>query len=342
MKIALAQLNYTIGDFTHNLEKIKAAVQQAINEKAELVVFSELAVCGYPPMDLLDYPAFVEACQDAMEQLKPLSQHVAIIVGGPSINPVLEGKDLFNSAWVFNKGEVQQLVNKTLLPTYDVFDEYRWFERNQQFDLVVINGKRIALTICEDLWNVDYNPMYAASPMQQLSGLNADFAINIAASPFSYQQRKERGHVLKANVAASKLPLIYVNSGGAHAELIFDGGSIVMNAEGDVVKELNYFKEDLAVIDMDHLQPELPADISKETMVHQALVMGIRDYFGKMGFKKAILGSSGGIDSALVQALACEALGPENVMALLMPSRYSSDGSVSDAEQLCKNLGCNL
>ena len=269
-------------------------------------------------------------------------------VGSPSINPLPEGKDLFNSAYFLADGEILHVHHKTLLPTYDIFDEYRYFEPNQQFDIVEFRGKRIALTVCEDIWNVgNENPLYLTSPMDELIKQQPDFMINLSASPFSYRQAIEQLAILRANVARYKLPIFYVNNTGGQTELIFDGGSIVMNAAGKVFDELPYFTETIRYYDFDELvasektlttDNEQPKD--KIDIIHRALITGIRDYFGKTGFKRAILGMSGGVDSAVVAALAVEALGKENVRLVMMPSQYSSDHSVSDAQRMITTLGC--
>ncbi|HKH61065.1 MAG TPA: NAD+ synthase [Flavitalea sp.] len=370
MKIALAQQNYHIGNFEDNTRKILSAIDEAKRHQADIVVFSELSICGYPPRDFVEFNDFINKCYEAIETIKAHTDDIAVIVGSPERNSVKEGKDLFNTAWVLYKNKVHGVARKTLLPTYDVFDEYRYFEPAYDWNVIEFKGKKIALTICEDLWNINDNPLYRLCPMDQLIRQQPDLMINISASPFDYDHDEDRKEVIRANVLKYKLPMFYCNAVGSQTEVVFDGGSIVYDVTGRLVKELKYFEEDFQVIDMefcgrggetDWKQTEKLKEMDKEMRVskiadpnkiieyliaehnieqiHKALLLGIRDYFKKMGFRKAIIGSSGGIDSAVVLALACEALGSDNVRAVLMPSHYSTSHSVSDAEQLSKNLG---
>ena len=346
MKIALSQQNYIIGNFEHNYNKIENDIIEASKQNAELVVFPELAVCGYPPRDFLEFPDFINKCLDTIEKVCQLSKshNIAVIIGSPTINPVPEGKDLFNSAYFINEGEIKHKAHKTLLPTYDIFDEYRYFEPVSDFKIVEFKGIKLAITVCEDIWNIaNENPLYTICPMDELSKQNPDLMINISASPFDYSHKHDRYNIILENVKRYKIPMVYVNSVGTQTEVIFDGGSIVMNEKGGIHTEMPYFKEALQIIETDELYGEHTATSEKTTpdkyeLIHNALVLGIQDYFGKLGFKKAILGLSGGIDSALTLALAAEALGPENVLSVLMPSKYSSDHSVNDSVQMCKNL----
>jgi NAD+ synthase (glutamine-hydrolysing) len=344
MKIALAQLNYHIGNFDYNLKKIKAAISNAKEAGADLVVFSELAICGYPPLDFLEFPDFLIKCKSAIDEVTTIAREIAVIIGAPSENTAVEGKDLFNSAYFLADGKIQSVHHKGLLPNYDVFDEYRYFESALSFEVFEFKGKRIALTICEDLWNIDEeNKLYRLTPMEELIKQNPDIMINIAASPFSFQHPSERLHLLKRNVEKYNLPLFYVNQTGSHTELIFDGGSLAFNAKGEVIASLPQFEEGILTIDFDLLpNTDLnPYTASKIKLINDALVTGVKDYFQKMGFKKAVLGLSGGIDSAVVLCIAAAALGKENVHAVLLPSMYSSDHSVNDALELVKNLGCS-
>jgi len=369
MKIQLAQQNYHIGNFDSNTDRIIAGIGEARQNGADLVVFSELSVCGYPPRDFLEFQDFLDRCQTAIDRIAQETADIGVIVGAPARNPVAEGKDLFNAAWLLYKGKVQAVVHKTLLPTYDVFDEYRYFEPAYDWTVVPFKGKRIALTICEDIWNLGDNPLYRICPMDKLMPQSPDLMINISASPFDYDHDLDRREIVRANVLKYGLPMLYVNAVGSQTEIVFDGGSLVYDDLGELVAEMKYFEEDARIFDLDALYrkgaghapvratrsydkemrvssvqdpdqviPYLTAGHNIE-QIHSALILGIRDYFGKMGFAKAILGSSGGIDSAVALTLACEALGPENVRAVLMPSQYSSSHSVTDAEQLSKNLG---
>ena len=264
------------------------------------------------------------------------------------VNPKLEGKNLFNSAVVLRDGKIVDEVHKSLLPNYDVFDEYRYFEPERNYHCINIDKTKIALTICEDLWNMEDDPMYVSSPMESLIKEKPSLMINIAASPFDYAHEHQRKAILLRNVKKYNLPLLYVNHIGAHTELIFDGGSIGFDKTGNVIHELNYFKEDFSIFEFDpksnslaHSETEnkIKSPSGETEKIYQALVLGIRDYFGKQNFKKAILGLSGGIDSALVTCLAADALGPENVHVILMPSEFSSSGSVDDSLELIKNTG---
>lgn len=368
MKIAMAQQNYHIGNFEYNTSKIIGAIEQARSQGADLIVFTELCVCGYPPRDFLEFKDFINRCYQAIETIKEHSTDIGVIVGAPAINPDAAGKDLFNTAWFLYQGKVLGTAYKTLLPNYDVFDEYRYFEPGYNWNVIEFKGRRIALTVCEDIWNLGDNPLYRICPMDKLMHQQPELMINISASPFDYDHDDDRKEIVRANVLKYNLPMFYCNAVGSQTEIVFDGGSLVMNANGHVVSEMKYFEEDFLITD---LQDVLNLESSHEKVVlksldkdmrvsrlndpekivdylvaeknireiYQALLLGIRDYFSKMGFSKAILGSSGGIDSAVTLALACEALGKENVTAVLMPSQYSTGHSVSDAEQLSKNLG---
>jgi NAD+ synthase (glutamine-hydrolysing) len=346
MKIAVAQLNYHIGNFVANTTKIIDYIQRSKEQGADLVVFSELSVTGYYPHDLLERKEFIERSLQAIDQIAEHCSGIAAIVGGPSINPEQRGKNLFNSAFFMYDGAVKHIVNKSLLPTYDIFDEYRHFEPNKYFSVFNFCGKKMAITICEDLWDdqetqndFGREQLYQLSPLKELSALKPDLVINISASPFSYNQENWRKNILAKNAIKYHLPILYVNQVGAQTELIFDGGSIWLDRNGVIREELNYFKEDYRIIDTDAPSGMLQPKTSTIEKIYNALVLGIHDYFSKMGFKKATLGLSGGIDSAIVLVLAVAALGRENVRVLLMPSRYSSDHSVDDALQLARNLG---
>jgi len=346
MKIALAQLNFHIGNFEANTRIILETVARAEAAGAQLVVFPELAVCGYPPLDFLDYKHFVAKCLKAVDKIALASSNIGIIIGGPSVNPDPRGKNLFNSAFYLFKGQIQKVVHKTLLPTYDVFDEYRWFEPGSPSGCIEHDGVRIALTVCEDLWNMDEDPLYAIWPMEKLVGEQPELMINIAASPFNYRHAGDRKKILLQNILQYKLPLVYVNQVGAQTDIIFDGASLVYNREGTIISEGRHFDSDLLFCEYDPVKKDITGDPStfttpdKPARIHAALLCGIRDYFSKMGFTKATLGMSGGIDSAVVLALAAEALGAENVFPVMMPSQYSSDHSISDSMKMIEAVGC--
>ena len=345
MKIALAQLNYHIANFEDNSAKIIAAIQKAKKGGAELVVFSELAVTGYYPHDLLERKEFIEKAEKTIKKIARYCSGIAALVGGPSINSGEKGKKLYNSAWFLNNGKVETIRHKSLLPTYDVFDEYRHFEPNNEFRLIHYGGEKLAITICEDLWdeqptNNEFakDKLYQSSPMEKLSKLSPDLVINLSASPFSYNQESWRKDILIHNARKYKLPIVYVNQIGAHTELVFDGGSCFVENDGSIPAELAYFEEDFLIIDTKAPLKKKQPGMDYIAKIHKALILGIRDYFYKMHFNDVVLGLSGGIDSALVCALAVEALGPEHVRGILMPSRFSSDHSVADAVQLAENL----
>ncbi|MFT6814349.1 MAG: NAD+ synthase (glutamine-hydrolyzing) [Sphingobacteriales bacterium] len=338
MQIALAQLNYHTGNFTSNSGQIIKAIHQAKAKGAELVVFAELAICGYPPRDFLNYHDFVVECEEHLKQIAKECVGIACIIGGPEQNKNLKGKKLFNSAFFMEDGVIKQSIQKQLLPTYDVFDEYRYFEPSKTTSCIEFKGRKIALTICEDLWNIGEKGLYPSSPMEELIKQQPDLIINIAASPFNKKQRQTRLNILKENVAKYNLPLVYVNHVGAQTELLFDGGSVAINNKGQEIIQPTYFKSDLLFCELAGQTVEIIQE-KEIAQIHQALVMGISDYFTKSGFKKAILGLSGGIDSALTYVLAQQALGVENVMGVIMPSGFSSQHSVDDANDLVKNTG---
>jgi len=358
MKIFLAQQNYHIGNFAANTEKIITAIRTAKADGGDLIVFPELAVCGYPPRDFLEFNDFINQCLAAIEEIKQAADTIGVLVGCPSRNPVMEGKDLFNSAYFLYEQQVQGIVHKTLLPNYDIFDEYRYFEPAYQWDILHFKGKKLAVTICEDIWNLTENPMYRTAPMDVLIGQQPDLMINLSASPFDYVHGEGRQSMVKQNVAKYGIPMVYCNAVGAQTEVVFDGGSLVMDKDQNLVLEMPYFQEALQSVTLKndarfeqavvreagtiHSLQDLPSTFNEQRnidQIYKALISGIQDYFSKMGFKEAIVASSGGIDSAVVLALASAALGAANVRAVLMPSQYSSDHSVSDAEQLSKNLG---
>jgi len=347
VKIALAQINYHIGHFESNINKIKEAIGKAKKANARLIIFAELAISGYPPRDFLEFNDFIEKCYSAIDEIAKACEGIAAIIGAPTTNSNKKGKRLYNSAIFIDNGKVQSIHNKTLLPNYDIFDEYRYFEPNSIFDIISLDDHKFAVTICEDLWYTGEHLLYTVSPMNELIKQSPDMIINIAASPFHYSQANERKRVLSENAKQYKLPLLYVNHVGAQTELLFDGGSLGMNARGEVHEELKYFEEDLRIFDTAEMMDTslqksknlVSEDFSKMQLIHDALIMGIKNYFEKLGFDKAILGLSGGIDSAVTFALAAKALGSENVKAILLPSQFSSDHSVNDAKELAKNMG---
>jgi NAD+ synthase (glutamine-hydrolysing) len=350
VKIALAQINYHIGNFESNVTRIKQAISKARKKEADLVVFAELAVSGYPPRDFLEFDDYIDRCYKAIVAIAAECNDIAAIVGAPSVNPEKKGKRLHNSAYFLHEGKIAAVTHKTLLPNYDIFDEYRYFEPFRDVRVIDFMGHKIALTICEDIWDIGDAPLYTISPMDVLIRQHPDIMINIAASPFHYDQEIIRKKVLTENAKKYHCPLFYVNHVGGQTELLFDGDSMVISNNGDIVDELNYFEDDLRVYELQKsLEGEkitkifgpdhVTRDTSKMALIHDALIMGIRNYFEKLNLKKAILGLSGGIDSAVTLVLAERTLGKENVRGIMLPSRFSSDHSLHDAVKLSENLG---
>jgi NAD+ synthase (glutamine-hydrolysing) len=351
MKIALAQLNYHIGNFEKNTSKILDYIEKAKKDQVDLIVFSELSVCGYPPQDLLEKKSFIEQSEAAIEEITANCKDIAVIIGSPTLNLHKKGKRLYNSALFIQDNEVKHIQNKTLLPTYDIFDEYRYFEPNDKFNIVEYKGEKIAITICEDLWDIQpsenpfaKNQLYNVTPMDKLIEYKPDFIINIAASPFSYTKIWGRKNVFIRNAKKYKLPVFTVNQAGAQTELIFDGGSLALNPDGTIADEMSLFNEDYKIYDLEEIKKctikkTIDEDHDVIAKIHDALVLGVRDYFKKMNFTNATLGLSGGIDSAVALVIAARALGPENLRVLLLPSKYSSNHSITDAETLANNLG---
>lgn len=412
MKIFLAQQNYHIGNFEANTAKIIDGIHKAKAAGADLVMFSELCTCGYPPRDFLEFNDFIRQCYETIDRIKEHSADIGVLVGSPAYNPRKEGKDLFNAAFFLHEKQIKAEIHKTLLPNYDVFDEYRYFEPAFEWKCIDFKGERLAVTICEDIWNLGDNPLYRITPMEMLIKERPDVMLNLSASPYNYAADVVRRSIMEAHTLKYGLPMLYCNAVGSQTEIVFDGGSLIYDANGNMVKEMKYFEEDYYLADSASLNPAgagtllqqkspfvegtfshsrvleskessnpstvstgraramvastttegrdgvgrryyySPAEVGRDAdtlkyltepknirEIHDALILGIRDYFRKMGFKKATLGASGGVDSAVVQALAVEALGKENVHVLLMPSQYSSGHSVSDAEQLSINLG---
>ena len=389
MKIFLAQQNYHIGNFESNRGKIIDGINKAKEANADLVLFSELCICGYPPKDFLEFNDFINQCYENIDIIKEYADDIGVLIGSPSRNPKVEGKDLFNAAFLLHQKQIKAEIHKTLLPNYDVFDEYRYFEPAFEWKCMEFKGKKLAVTICEDIWNLGDNPLYRITPMEVLINEKPDVMLNLSASPYNYAADVVRRSIMEAHTKKYGLPMLYCNNVGAQTDVVFDGGSLVYDANGNLIKEMKYFDEDYGVFNLNELsnsspnktagnaQPTLPEELTNPSTVpvseqenvarqyyysasevgrdrdtldyltdekniqeiYDAVLLGIRDYFEKMGFKKATLGASGGIDSAVVQALAVAALGKENVHVLLMPSPYSSDHSIADAKQLSENLG---
>jgi NAD+ synthase (glutamine-hydrolysing) len=357
MKISIAQQNYHIGNFEQNTDKILGAIEEAKKQGADLILFSEMSVCGYPARDFVEFNDFINKCYDSIERIKKAADTIGVLIGSPARNPNKKGKDLFNAAFFLYEQQIVAEIHKTLLPTYDVFDENRYFEPADDWKVISFKGKKLAITICEDIWNLGDNPLYRICPMDKMMDQQPDILLNLSASPFDYTHDEDRKATIKANVIKYKKPLFYCNAVGSQTEIVFDGGSFVFDKDANLCGALPMFESALQTFECNEdgsinapiLEPaarvpskELnPASLLPELnidQVYKALVLGVKDYFNKMGFKRAILGSSGGIDSAVTLAIACDALGKENVHAILMPSPYSSEHSVNDAVQLSKNL----
>ncbi|MCX6336739.1 MAG: NAD+ synthase [Bacteroidetes bacterium] len=357
MKIFIAQQNYHIGNFEYNIQKIISAIETAKAAGGDLILFSEMSVCGYPARDFVEFNDFIAKCYDAIDRIKMHADTIGVIIGSPAKNQFQKGKSLFNAAFFLHEQSIKAEIHKTLLPTYDVFDEYRYFEPAYEWKTVLFKGKRLAITICEDIWNLGDSPLYRICPMDLLMEEQPDIMLNLSASPFDYTHDEDRKSVIKANVLKYKIPMFYCNAVGSQTEIVFDGASMIFDKDANLCQSIPLFKEALisatvnadGSIDGSILEPasrvpnkELNPATLEPTLniaqVYDALVVGIRDYFSKMQFSKAIIGSSGGIDSAVTLALACDALGKENVRAILMPSPYSTDHSVNDAVALSKNL----
>ncbi|MBD1867771.1 NAD+ synthase [Cyanobacteria bacterium FACHB-471] len=352
MKIAIAQLNPTIGDLAGNAQQILNAAQEAAAQGVRLLLTTELSLCGYPPRDLLMQPSFVDAIASTLQQLaRDLPPQLAVLVGMVESNgrsPQDGGKALFNSTALLERGKVQQIFHKRLLPTYDVFDEDRYFEPGLQSNSFTLDGLRIGVTICEDLWNDEEfwgKRNYTANPVADLANQGVDFIVNLSASPYSAGKQRLRELMLQHGSKRYQQPLIYANQVGGNDDLIFDGSSVAFNRQGEMVGRAKAFAEDLVVLEFDSAQSDLqigaiaPQPENDDAEIWSALVLGVRDYVRKCGFSKVVIGLSGGIDSSLVAAIATAALGSANVLGILMPSPYSSDHSVTDALELARNLG---
>jgi NAD+ synthase (glutamine-hydrolysing) len=357
MKICIAQQNYHIGNFEQNTEKILGAIEAAKNQGADLILFSEMSVCGYPARDFVEFEDFINKCYQSIDAIKQAADTIGVLIGSPAHNPNKKGKDLYNAAFFLYEQKVVAEIHKTLLPTYDVFDENRYFEPADEWKVVEFKGQKLAITICEDIWNLGDNPLYRICPMDKMMDQSPNILLNLSASPFDYTHDEDRKATIKSNVLKYKIPLFYCNAVGSQTEIVFDGSSLVFDKDANLCGALPMFESALATFECNadgtinapilepanlmpnkELNPITLIPTLNIEQVYQALVLGVKDYFNKMGFTKAIIGSSGGIDSAVTLAIACEALGKENVHAVLMPSPYSTDHSVNDAIALSQNL----
>ncbi len=343
MKIALGQINPTIGDFTGNSKKIIESSRQALAQGAEMILFPELAVCGYPPRDLLEKPAFVERNSQVVNEIAQAVPQITIVCGFVSPAKVETGKSVMNSAAVLRQGAVQFVQSKMLLPTYDVFDEMRYFDPAESQKLLPLAGKEFALTICEDAWNDKHfwhRRLYRVDPVDELLHAGGNMVLNISASPFHLGKRELRRQMLATIARDNKVPVLFVNQVGGNDSLIFDGSSMVIAPDGRIVAQAKSFEEDLVIFDSETMQGDMHEQIAVGIpSAFAALALGTRDYVRKCGFSKVVIGLSGGIDSALTAAIAVDALGKENVTGIAMPSQYSSEHSIKDARELACKLG---
>ncbi len=342
MKVALAQINTTVGDLAGNEARILDAYGRGVGAGVELVVFPELAVSGYPPRDLLHKRHFIPDNLAVLDRLAAAAGNVAMLVGFVGRNDTRPGREATNSVALLQRGKVAAMRAKTLLPTYDVFDEDRYFEPAQANDVVAFNGRKIGLTVCEDVWNDEdfwRDRRYRRNPARELAADGAEMLFNVSASPWHLGKERTRAAMLSSLAARARCPFVYCNLVGGNDELIFDGASMVFDREGCLIASGAMFGEDFILVDTDHAQPLAAAPLAGEETLHRALVLGVRDYLHKCGFRSAVLGLSGGIDSALTAAIAVEALGAENVRGVSLPSQYSSPGSIEDARRVATNLG---
>jgi len=344
MKIALCQFNPIIGDIDGNKKKILDGYKKGIADNADLVIFPELAICGYPPLDLVEKKEFRRAVINAGEEIASFTKQTGLLFG--TITEDYEdsiGTGIYNSAMLCYEGKIQFVQHKTLVPNYDVFDEVRYFESAKNVSVHEFRGEKLGISICEDIWNdADYwkHRRYPVDPVQKLVDDGASVLINISASPYAFGRRAERMEMLSTLTKTDKIPLAYVCCVGAQTELIFDGGSMCFNNRGELCMLGKRYKEDYFIFDtLKSYVPITDVEDSFEAEILSALTLGLRDYAAKTGFNKALVGLSGGIDSALVTYIAVESFGKENVHVVMMPSKYSSEGSVSDSEKLIQNLG---
>jgi NAD+ synthetase len=344
VKIALAQIDPTVGDFSGNLQKVIAVSRRAAQAGARLTVFSELALCGYPPADFLEKPSFLARCREVVDELAEATRELetAVLAGVALPSPASSGKPAVNAAVLVDKGRVLLEQHKRLLPFYDVFDEQRYFAPAREQRVVELDGLRLGITVCEDAWN-DKNfwsqRLYKIDPMEELMKLAPAIHINLSSSPFWHGKRQVRREMLTAIARRDRIPVVLVNQVGGNDSLVFDGSSLAINAAGELVAQAASFAEDMVIVDPFTAPAIAPPEDNDTEAAYRALVLGTRDYVRKCGFKKALIGLSGGIDSALVAAIAADALGAENVISIGMPSPYSSQGSIDDSRQLAANLG---
>ncbi|MEZ5306455.1 MAG: NAD+ synthase [Pyrinomonadaceae bacterium] len=345
MKVTIGQIDTTNGDIEGNLNKIRDAIAKARDDGSDLVVFPELAIHGYTSQDWFQDPDIIDGAAAHLEEVVKASEGIAVILGTIRKNSDKDGRRLFNSAAVINNGELLGFADKTLLPEYDVFDDPRYFEPSEQRRLFDVNGVKIGVAICEDFWNDKTfwaERLYDHDPTDELIEMGAELIVSVNASPFNRGKIKTRCDMVSHRARSEKIPIVFVNLIGGNDGIIFDGASLIADEEGDIILQARAFEEFVETVELDVRKPDARGITGNEIeTIRRALVLGIRDYARKNRFSKAVLGLSGGIDSALVATLACEALGAENVLCVMMPSPYSSEGSIKDSEKLVANLGCD-
>ena len=338
MKIGIAQLNSTVGDLSGNLQLASDAYSELVEKGAELVVFPELTLCGYPPRDLLLKKRFGKDCAEVLNQFATQTGDCPALIGFPDRAEVRTKEPFFNAAALCSGGKVIQVFHKRLLPTYDVFDEDRYFASGESPMYFTHLGKTIAVTICEDIWNSD-KELHAEDPLEEFSGINIDILINLSASPWHLHKAGQRQSILQKVARKMNCPVVYTNAVGGNDELIFDGSSQCLSASGEVTYQSSSFQESICLVDLDSVESqEISSQTQEMESIRQALVIGLRDYAHKSGFRKGLIGLSGGIDSAVTAAIAVEALGKENIIGISLPSQISSDHSKDDARALAENL----
>lgn len=346
MKVTIGQINTTNGDLEGNFQKIVTAIDAARSDGSDLIVFPELVTHGYTSQDWFHDPDIIARAEEPINRILPETKGIAAVIGTIRRNPDPEGKRLFNSAAVVADGQLLGYVDKTLLPEYDVFDDPRWFEpkRPGPRPIFEIAGRRVGVVVCEDFWNDKTfwkERLYTTDPADETIALGADVLVSINASPYNKGKIRLRCDMVAHRAKANRIPIVFVNLVGGNDGIIFDGASLIADEEGDIILQAAAFQEFVETVELDCRKPDSRGISGDEiSAIRDALVLGIRDYAGKNGFRRALLGLSGGIDSSLVAALAVEALGAENVLAVMMPSPYSSESSVKDSRQLIENLGC--
>jgi NAD+ synthase (glutamine-hydrolysing) len=345
MKVTIGQINSTNGDIQGNVRKIAAAIEKAKADGSDLIVFPEVIIHGYTSQDWFQDPDIVQHAQDPLEEIVPLTDGITAVIGTIRPNPDIGGRRLYNCAAVISDGRLLGFADKTLLPEYDVFDDPRYFEPSDgNRQLYQINGRRVGIAVCEDFWNDKTfwkERLYENDPVEEVISLGADLIVAINASPYNKGKIRLRCEMVSHRAKARQVPIVFVNLIGGNDGIVFDGASLVADEEGDIILQAAAFEEFVETVELDVGRPDARGITGAECeSIRQALVLGIRDYAAKNGFKKVVLGLSGGIDSALVAALASEAIGPENVLCVMMPSPFSSEGSIKDSEELVRNLGC--